>query len=701
MKYALKFVMLISISAFISISPFMTGRAEAGASEGDDAYRAGNYEKAIKEYKSCISSEGDTGKLSCWCSFMLGKVLLDKKQYSEAIPHLKRAADIDIAPGASCYTLGWRPAWYFWLGKAYYETQQFKDAIVAFEKAATLSADRLEQQMPNLQNFSPKDREYVLSMLPRKSSCYFWLGSTYYRNAQYQEAVNALKQAIDLDPTAINFYIDLASSYRELKQYDNAMAAVKRSIEIKPSDYAYQILATIYTAQKQYDEAIGAYKKSIEINPKNATLYLNIGNLFLQREDYSRAADNYKKAVELTPNDTRPLFALANTYRQMGRYDDAIESANKAVALMTITGVGLQIAIGKNYPVVQRQIVGESGLIEGPAKRAGIQVGDEIIRIAGQSTKGWDINKVIQTLRGAEGTQVILSIERKGLKEPIEKTVTRETIISKDAAPLFGLRSLAYREKGNLENAFKDAEKAYSLNLDDSWAKNAMSIAYIDKGKYNDALNILSTIKYSPFDRILEAIAQAKLGDMKKAVEIYSSIPEDYLATQSAAHQNYKETLMESLKPYVNARKDSAKSFEAKGQYREALKEYAELLKIANDRDAKEVRNHVALLIKNNPYLGELLEEARKYAVRGEALLKDGKFEESLNEFNSAIKIAPFSQQLYFNTAFVYGELKNYKSATRYMNIYIDLYPNAPNIRQVKDEIYKWELMMEKETEGK
>ncbi|MCX5815131.1 MAG: tetratricopeptide repeat protein, partial [Proteobacteria bacterium] len=484
MKYALKFVMLISIFAL------MTGRAAAGASEGDDAYRAGNYEKAIKEYKSCVSGEGDTGKLSCWCSFMLGKVLLDKKQYSEAITHLKRA--VDIAPKAKCISYGWTPAWYFWLGKAYYETRQFKDAIVAFEKAATLSADKLEQQIPSLPNVSPEVRKYVLSMVPRKSSCYFWLGSTYYRNAQYQESVNALKQAIDLDPTAINFYIDLASSYRELKQYDNAMAAVKRSIEIKPSDYAYGILATIYTAQKQYDEAIGAYKKSIEINPKNADQYIRLAQIYDDKENYSEAVSTYNKALEIAPNNpVNPVlhFNLATAYWAMGRYDEVISITDRGLKVWTSTGTGLEqaISIENGYPVVKTIFKDARAQVfeYGPAKKADIQFGDKIIKIDGQSTKGEDIAKIIQRMFGHAGRQVTLTIERNGFKEPLTKVITQETYILKGGASFLALRSLAYREKGNLEYAFKDAEKAYSLDPNDRWAKSAMSIAYIDKGQYN------------------------------------------------------------------------------------------------------------------------------------------------------------------------------------------------------------------------
>ena len=565
-------------------------------------------------------------------------------------------------------------------------------AITGLEqRAAFLAANHIPKQVAKVKqgiNLIKKIQKVLLNRA----------GWAHYSNGQYQEAINSFKQTISLEPSNSFNFRGLSASYNALKQYDEAITAAKRAIELKPDNAnAYNDLGAAYFHKKQFDEALNAYQKAIEIEPKNATFYAYIGYLFLEREDYSRAADNYKKAAVLAPNVTQPLFNLAATYSAMGRYDDAIASVNKAVELQTFTGTGIGISEIEDGYLAVNEVTGT-----GPAKKAGIEAGDKIIKVDGKSTKGWKGEQVVQIIKGgALGTQIVLTIERKNFDKPIEKTVTRETIISKGAAAGFGLRSLAYREKGRVEEAYKDAEKAYSLNLDDSWAKSAMSIAYIDKGKYNDALNILSTIKDSLFDRILESIAYSKLGDTKKALEIYGSIPEDYLASKRAPRQSYKKALLESLRPYVNARKESAKLLEGKGQYREALKEYAELLRIADDRDAKEVRNHVAVLIKNNPYLAELPEEARKYALRAEVLLKDGKFEESLNEFNSAVKIAPFAPQLYFNTAFVYGELKNYKSAKRYMNIYIDLYPDAPNIRQVKDEIYKWEFMMEKETEGK
>ncbi|MEW6003577.1 MAG: tetratricopeptide repeat protein [Nitrospirota bacterium] len=87
--------------------------------------------------------------------------------------------------------------------------------------------------------------------------------------------------------------------------------------------------------------------------------------------------------------------------------------------------------------------------------------------------------------------------------------------------------------------------------------------------------------------------------------------------------------------------------------------------------------------------------------IRGEVLVKEGNFEDAVKEYRKAIQVAPFVAGLYFNTALVYGELKNYPGAIRYMNIYLQLGPDAPDARSAKDEIYKWELQMEKAGKAK
>lgn len=43
-----------------------------------------------------------------------------------------------------------------------------------------------------------------------------------------------------------------------------------------------------------------------------------------------------------------------------------------------------------------------------------------------------------------------------------------------------------------------------------------------------------------------------------------------------------------------------------------------------------------------------------------------------------------------------YAELKEYQQAIGNLKIYLELSTDAPDARTAKDEIYKWEFMLEK-----
>jgi tetratricopeptide (TPR) repeat protein len=83
--------------------------------------------------------------------------------------------------------------------------------------------------------------------------------------------------------------------------------------------------------------------------------------------------------------------------------------------------------------------------------------------------------------------------------------------------------------------------------------------------------------------------------------------------------------------------------------------------------------------------------------VRGETLLKDGMLDRALVEFNEALRIAPYVPKLYYNTALIYGQLKQYDQAIRQMRLYLLAAPEAPDARAAQDQITKWELQQEME----
>jgi carboxyl-terminal processing protease len=85
-------------------------------------------------------------------------------------------------------------------------------------------------------------------------------------------------------------------------------------------------------------------------------------------------------------------------------------------------GVGISIDIRDDWLTVVSPIEG------GPAYALGIQAGDRIIAIEGESTKGISTSDAAKLLRGKKGTQVTITIARKGEPAPFDVEITRDVV---------------------------------------------------------------------------------------------------------------------------------------------------------------------------------------------------------------------------------------------------------------------------------
>jgi len=85
-------------------------------------------------------------------------------------------------------------------------------------------------------------------------------------------------------------------------------------------------------------------------------------------------------------------------------------------------GVGITIGIRDGILTVIAPID------DTPAFRAGIQAGDKIVRIESEPTKEMSLMEAVKLMRGPKGTDVTITVVRKGSSEPIELTITRDVI---------------------------------------------------------------------------------------------------------------------------------------------------------------------------------------------------------------------------------------------------------------------------------
>ena len=97
-------------------------------------------------------------------------------------------------------------------------------------------------------------------------------------------------------------------------------------------------------------------------------------------------------------------------------------------------GIGATIAQQDNYVVIVRPLPGT------PAERAGIQPGDVILEVDGESAEGWSVEKAVLRIRGRTGTTVELLVRHSdGSEELIPITRDEILVASVGTAPPGGV----------------------------------------------------------------------------------------------------------------------------------------------------------------------------------------------------------------------------------------------------------------------
>src|SRR6266478_5112232 len=110
-----------------------------------------------------------------------------------------------------------------------------------------------------------------------------------FKSAQYGEAVESFKKAVEMDPEFPTARLYLATAY--MQQYipgaespenkQMAQAAhdqFMKVLEQSPSDkVALASIASLYLNQKKFDEAQKWYEKLIAVDPQNKDAYYSLG----------------------------------------------------------------------------------------------------------------------------------------------------------------------------------------------------------------------------------------------------------------------------------------------------------------------------------------------------------------------------------------------------------------------------------------
>ncbi|WP_297697927.1 S41 family peptidase [uncultured Fibrobacter sp.] len=149
-------------------------------------------------------------------------------------------------------------------------------------------------------------------------------------------------------------------------------------------------------------------------------------------------------------------------------------------------GVGITISLRDNILTVISPLSGT------PAFRLGIRAGDRIRKIDGKDTKGLTLDEAVNKLRGKIGTDVTVSIEREGVPDLMDFTITRAEIIV-HAVPYYGMvsKDIGYIKLATFsDKTTSDVENALRSLQKQGMKKIILDMRYNPGGLLNQAIEI-------------------------------------------------------------------------------------------------------------------------------------------------------------------------------------------------------------------
>ena len=165
------------------------------------------------------------------------------------------------------------------------------------------------------------------------------LGFSYYKEKNYEKALENFLKARALEPELPLIYHNLGNVYDEMGDYDlaieNYLKAVKtrEGIEFYNRTETYNNLAIIYQKLDNLAEAKKYFQKAIDFDPTYFKAYSNLGVVALLEKDYATAQDLFQKTIGLSDNFAPAHHGLAVSLVNQNQIKQAIPHYEKSMAL--------------------------------------------------------------------------------------------------------------------------------------------------------------------------------------------------------------------------------------------------------------------------------------------------------------------------------------------------------------------------------
>jgi type IV pilus assembly protein PilF len=196
------------------------------------------------------------------------------------------------------------------LAESYLRASRYSDALQAMDQAIAL-----QPQNAKYRNFSGQ----ILFLAGRDS-----------------QAEQALRKALELDPYLSDAHNNLGALYDRLGRKDEAEKEFKLALEdpgYPTPEKAYLNLGMLYGSQGRDDEALRSMRRAVEMNPKYYQAHFQLASLLDRTGKLEEAAREYEVATPEYRGSGDFQYRLGFTYFRLKNYTKAREHLAKVLEM--------------------------------------------------------------------------------------------------------------------------------------------------------------------------------------------------------------------------------------------------------------------------------------------------------------------------------------------------------------------------------
>ncbi|MEN3038544.1 MAG: tetratricopeptide repeat protein [Candidatus Kryptonium sp.] len=479
-------------------------------------------EKFIKDILKTAETLKDSIYFVPEVRFSLADIYIGQGKYKEAIDELTLVIDDpkanDILKLQSIYARG----------SLYYQIEQYKEAVIDFEKC--VSDKRFRENLPQL-----------VSQVNEK------LAISYVKIGQIAKGVNLVSKLINEVPEPLEktrYTAVLAEAYFEAKDYKNAIKFASDVFQSDVSDEivftkATYVLANSHRELGELNKVLSVLSKASEKFPNSKfvqEVFFSTGAVYYDKGEYENAIEIFDRYLKFFPNSENyknALFFLAYSYFRLGYWDKSATYFKRFVKEFPRDDFAPEayFNIGESYYNMARY---EEAIRE-YRNVYRLYPNDELAPVAIYS-EGWCYYELQKPEQMIETFKQLVKRYPKSEHSPIALfTIGDYYYNSKDYAKA----QQAYEE---FVSTYPDHEKVNEakqlikdLRLINVYAEYQEAMKYFDNKDYRRAIEELTKIwqKYPDSDivvgcRVNIAASYEQLGDWRKAAKMYEEIIRDY-----------------------------------------------------------------------------------------------------------------------------------------------------------------------------